>query len=69
MATTLLRPDQTFHPSPRLAAEAPPETLAYLVTFDPTRKKPDTSTRPIWVPKVLDLRSTSSVLVVMGIVA
>src|SRR2546421_6080795 len=41
MATTLLRPDQTFYPSPRLAAKAPVETLAYMVTFDPSRKKPD----------------------------
>src|SRR5437879_9640051 len=41
MATTLLRPDQTFYPSPRLAAEAPVETLAYMVTFDPTLKTPD----------------------------
>ncbi len=41
MATTLFRPDQTFYPSPRLAAEAPAETLAYMVTFDPTRQKPD----------------------------
>src|SRR5205809_505559 len=41
MATTLLRPDQTFYPSPRLAATAPVETLAYMVTFDPTRQKPD----------------------------
>ena len=41
LATTLLRPDQTFYPSPRLAAEAPVETLAYLVTFDPTRTRPD----------------------------
>ncbi|HKC20011.1 MAG TPA: selenium-binding protein SBP56-related protein [Candidatus Dormibacteraeota bacterium] len=38
---TLLRPDQTFYPSPRLAAEAPVETIAYMVTFDPERKKPD----------------------------
>jgi selenium-binding protein 1 len=41
MATTLLRPDQTFYPSPRLASEAPVETLAYMVTFDPTGKSPD----------------------------
>jgi selenium-binding protein 1 len=41
MATTLLRPDQTFYPSPRLAAEAAVETLAYLVTFDPTAKTAD----------------------------
>ena len=38
---TLLRPDPTFYPSPRLASEAPVETLAYLVTFDPTRRAPD----------------------------
>ena len=41
MATTILRPDKSFYPSARLAAEAPVETLAYMVTFDPTRKKPD----------------------------
>src|SRR2546427_13025658 len=34
-----LRPDQTFYPSPRLAAEAPVETIAYMVTFDPMRSK------------------------------
>src|SRR3989475_8253398 len=38
---TLLRPDPTFYPSPRLAREAPAETLAYMVTFDPTAQKPD----------------------------
>ena len=38
---TLLRPDPTFYPSPRLAGEAPVETLAYMVTFDPTRQSPD----------------------------
>jgi selenium-binding protein 1 len=38
---TLLRPDPTFYPSPRLAGEAPAETLAYLVTFDPTARTPD----------------------------
>jgi methanethiol oxidase len=41
LAATLLRPDQSFYPSPRLAAQAPVETLAYMVTFDPTAKKPD----------------------------
>jgi methanethiol oxidase len=40
MATTL-RPDQTLYPSPRLAREAPVETLAYLVTYDPTARQPD----------------------------
>jgi methanethiol oxidase len=40
MATTL-RPDQTLYPSPRLAREAPVETLAYMVTYDPTARQPD----------------------------
>ncbi|HYZ02129.1 MAG TPA: selenium-binding protein SBP56-related protein [Candidatus Binatia bacterium] len=38
---TLLRPDPTFYPSPRLAAEAPNETLAYTVTFDRQATRPD----------------------------
>jgi selenium-binding protein 1 len=38
---TLLRPDQSFYPSPRLAGEAPVEMLGYMVTFDPTAKTPD----------------------------
>ena len=38
---TLLRPDPTFYPSPRLAGEAPAETLAYMVTLDPTAQTPD----------------------------
>ena len=38
---TLLKPDPTFYPSPRLASEAPAETLGYMVTFDPTGKQPD----------------------------
>jgi selenium-binding protein 1 len=41
LATTTLRPDPTFYPSPALAAEAPRETVAYLVTFDPDRATPD----------------------------
>lgn len=32
---TLLRPDPTFYPSPRLAAQAPPEKLAYVVAINP----------------------------------
>src|SRR3989440_939172 len=40
MATTL-RPDPTLYPSPRLAREAPVETLAYMVTYDPTAQQPD----------------------------
>ncbi len=34
-------PDPSFYPSPRLAMEAPPETLAYVAAFDPDRKVPD----------------------------
>jgi len=37
----LLRPDPTFYPSPRLAADAPAETLAYMATLDPTAQAPD----------------------------
>ncbi|GBD43461.1 hypothetical protein HRbin40_00934 [bacterium HR40] len=35
------RPDPSFYPAPRLATKAPPETLAYVVAFDPNRKLPD----------------------------
>jgi selenium-binding protein 1 len=39
---TLLRPDPTFYPSPRMAMEAPAEKLAYVALLDPTRKaRPD----------------------------
>ena len=31
------KPDPTFYPSPRLAAQAPPEKLAYVAMFDPQR--------------------------------
>ncbi len=34
-------PDPSFYPSPRMAMKAPAETLAYVASFDPTRKKPD----------------------------
>lgn len=34
-------PDPTFYPSPRLAAAAPPEKLAYVASFDPTRRRND----------------------------
>ena len=34
-------PDPSFYPSPRQAAKAPPETLAYVAAFDPERKSPD----------------------------
>ena len=36
------RPDPTFYPSPRMAMKAPPEKLAYVAAFDPTRQRPDT---------------------------
>jgi selenium-binding protein 1 len=35
------KPDPTFYPSARLAAAAPKETLAYVASFDPTRRIPD----------------------------
>src|SRR6476659_5324588 len=35
------RPDQTFYPSPRMAMQAPQETVAFVATLDPTRAKPD----------------------------
>ena len=35
------QPDPSFYPSPRMAAKAPKETLAYVAAFDPDRKKPD----------------------------
>jgi selenium-binding protein 1 len=31
----LFKPDPTFYPSPRLAAQAPPETLAYVAALNP----------------------------------
>jgi selenium-binding protein 1 len=39
-APTML-PDPTFYPSPRLASQAPAEKLAYVVTINPERKRPD----------------------------
>ena len=33
---TLARPDPSFYPSPRMAAEAPPETVAYVAVINPT---------------------------------
>jgi len=38
---TRWQPDPSFHPSPRLAGKAPPETLAYVAMFDPDRQQPD----------------------------
>ena len=39
---TLLRPDPTFYPSPKMAMEAPAEKLAYLALFNPKLTgKPD----------------------------
>ena len=39
---TLMRPDPTFYPSPKMAIEAPPEKLAYVALLDPTGKeRPD----------------------------
>ncbi|MQA78004.1 MAG: selenium-binding protein [Streptosporangiales bacterium] len=36
-----LKPDPTFYPSPRDAAEAPPETLAYVAAFSRSADRPD----------------------------
>jgi methanethiol oxidase len=47
------RPDPTFYPSPRMAAKAPPEKLAYVAAFDPDRTRPDAIT-------VVDVDSASS---------
>ncbi|WP_327584739.1 selenium-binding family protein [Nonomuraea sp. NBC_00507] len=38
---TLWTPDPTFYPSPRDAAGAPPEQLAYVAAFDRTAQRPD----------------------------
>ena len=35
------QPDPTFYPSPRMAAKAPNEHLAYAAAFEPERRKPD----------------------------
>jgi selenium-binding protein 1 len=35
------QPDPSFYPSPRQAASAPPEQIAYVAAFDPHRAKPD----------------------------
>jgi methanethiol oxidase len=37
----LWQPDPTFYPSPRMAMKAAPETLAYVASFDPSRRIPD----------------------------
>ena len=36
-----LRPDPTFHPSPRMAMEAPAETLAFTLMLSPDGSQPD----------------------------
>ena len=38
---SLMKPDPSFYPSPRMAMKAAPETLAYVAAFDPNRKVPD----------------------------
>src|SRR5690349_257953 len=37
----LWKPDASFYPSPRMAMKAPPETVAYVAAFDPSRQTPD----------------------------
>jgi selenium-binding protein 1 len=47
------KPDPTFYPSPRLAMQAPAETLAYVATFNPNKDgRPDALT-------VVDIKSGS----------
>ena len=36
-----MRPDPTFHASPKLAMEAPPEEFAYTLLLSPGFSKPD----------------------------
>jgi methanethiol oxidase len=36
-----MRPDPTFHASPKLAMEAPPENYAYTLLLSPDFSKPD----------------------------
>jgi selenium-binding protein 1 len=38
---SLVHPDPSFYPSPRMAMKAAPEKLAYVASFDPDRKTPD----------------------------
>ena len=38
---TTFRPDPTFYPSPRMAMDAPRETLGYVAVIDPQRQQPD----------------------------
>jgi selenium-binding protein 1 len=38
---SLWKPDPTFYPSPRAAAAAPAETLAYVAAFDRAAQRPD----------------------------
>lgn len=38
---TQWRPDPSFYPSPRHAAQAPPEELAYVVMLNPAHERPD----------------------------
>jgi selenium-binding protein 1 len=41
MSYPTMLPDPTFYPSPRLAADAPAEKLAYVVTISPGDVRPD----------------------------
>ena len=36
-----IRPDPTFHASPKLAMESPPENFAYTLLLSPDFSKPD----------------------------
>src|SRR5262249_24162971 len=40
-STMTMRPDPTFHASPKLAMEAPPENFAYTLLLSPDFSQPD----------------------------
>jgi selenium-binding protein 1 len=44
---TLLRPDQTFYPSPQMACKAPAEKFGYVATLNYGRNdRPDAGVQP-----------------------
>ena len=47
-----MRPDPTFHASPKLAMEAPPENFAYTLLLSPDFSKPDALAITILVARI-----------------
>ncbi len=58
----LWKPDPSFYPSPRMASQAPPERLAYVVAFDPVAalKPPSAAKGPHDSLNVIDVDPGSS---------